>query len=186
MAGWMCHSLSSTTSFHLRFNCWPNTRFLLCLHDLYTLSPSPPMHYRRGAHSTYIKPIRREFPLPAKLEGALKQSISTKIYFVSFRSFWCETQSKRQQPRPFLLTSCSLGLASSRSNDVWQRGMTAHTQLIKVMSGLAALLVKQLTNNLEDWTLLLPSLWKTLNNIMQLSRMSILICSVTGLWAPHI
>lgn len=31
-------SLSSTTSLRLRFNCWPNTRFLLFLHDLYTAS----------------------------------------------------------------------------------------------------------------------------------------------------
>lgn len=65
-------SLSSTTSLQLRFNCWPNTRFLLFLHDLYTGSPSPPMHYKQEAHSTYIKPARWEFPLPAKLVGVLR------------------------------------------------------------------------------------------------------------------
>lgn len=43
--------------------------------------------------------------------------------------------------------------------------MTTHTQLIKVMSGLAALLQNQLTNSLEDLTLLLASffLWHEQN-----------------------
>lgn len=101
-------SLSSTTSLQLRFNCWPNTRFLLFLHDLYTGSPSPPMHYKQEAHSTYIKPARWEFPLPAKLVGVLRESIGIirEIYLVSSWSFWCKKQSKRRRLRPFLLTSC--------------------------------------------------------------------------------
>lgn len=162
MAGWMCHSLSSTASLQLRFNCWPNTRFLLFLHDLYTASPSPPMHYKQGVHSTYIRPIRWEFPLPAKLVGALRRSIGIKrgIYSVSFWSFWCKKSRARENSWDvFLLTSC--WLAFSESNDVWQPGMTAHTWLIKVMRGLATLFINQLTNTLEDWTLLLASLYLT-------------------------
>lgn len=34
-------SISSTTSLQLRFNCWPNTHFLLFGHDLYTASWVP-------------------------------------------------------------------------------------------------------------------------------------------------
>lgn len=110
-------SISSTTSLQLRFNCWPNTHFLLFGHDLYTASWVP-LYITNKNHILYTSgQYGGDFYAPLR-----------EICLVNFWWFWCKNRNERQQLRPFLMTCCSLGFAFTESNDVWQPFTVASTQ----------------------------------------------------------
>lgn len=151
-SGWLdvSDNLSSTACLQLSFNCFPNTHFLLFLHDLCTVSTNPPIYYKQESCPTHCT-VR--WALLLRASGAHRENIRIigGIHFVSSWLFWGKRHSKRQRRRPFLLTSCWPGLAYTESNDVWQPGKTTHTKLIKVMSGLAAPVKKLIDRKSGGW-----------------------------------
>lgn len=110
-------SISSTTSLQLMFNCWPNTGFLLFLHDLYT-ARWVPLYITNKKHIPHSS---------GQYDGDFYVQLR-EIYFVTFWWFWRIKQRERQQLRPFLMTSCLLGFAFTESNYVWQPFMATNTQ----------------------------------------------------------
>lgn len=98
------------------------------------ISCSFSMIYTQRAESPYTLQTRSTFQIhQANLmqistsSSARWATVSQEITSSAVGDSGAEKQSVRQRLRPFLLTSCSLGLAFPESNDVWQPFMTKHT-----------------------------------------------------------
>lgn len=123
--GFLADSFSSTTSLQPRGLTAGQTPTSCSFSVIYTQRAEPAYTLQtRRTFQTHQANLTQISPSSSACRATVSQEEFTSS---AVGDCGAEKQSVRQWLRPFLLTGCSLGLAFSEINGVWQPFMTKHT-----------------------------------------------------------